>query len=234
MMAAAMDDYDLRRWALSAMVVIGIHAALAVTITRWHEPLAGDEGTEAIIVDLAPFTAPPTESKSDLAPGPEQQQSEAVPKTQVAKPEETPQEKIEQPQPSPDADVQLPVEPNKPPDKQIEQPSPPALATSPPRPTPSAAQVSSWHRKIAQQVERHKGYPAAARARHETGVAQLAFKIDRQGMVVASRVVRTSGFALLDQETIATVQRAQPFPPPPPNMPGDTFEFTVPIKFNIR
>ena len=29
MMAAAMDDYDLRRWALSAMVVIAIHAALA-------------------------------------------------------------------------------------------------------------------------------------------------------------------------------------------------------------
>jgi protein TonB len=53
-------------------------------------------------------------------------------------------------------------------------------------------------------------------------------------MVVASRVLRTSGYASLDQETIATVQRAQPFPPPPPNMPGDTFEFTVPIKFNIR
>jgi VIT1/CCC1 family predicted Fe2+/Mn2+ transporter len=50
------------------MVVIGIHAALALTLTRWHEPLAGDEGTEAIIVDLAPFTAPPTENKIDLAP----------------------------------------------------------------------------------------------------------------------------------------------------------------------
>ena len=36
MMAAAMDEYDLRRWALSAMVVIGIHAALAVT----HHTLA--------------------------------------------------------------------------------------------------------------------------------------------------------------------------------------------------
>ena len=106
--------------------------------------------------------------------------------------------------------------------------------TSPPRPRPSAAQVASWHRKIALQVERHKGYPAAARARHETGVVELAFTLDRQGMVVASRVVRTSGFASLDQETIATVQRAQPFPAPPPNMPGDTFDFTVPIRFNIR
>jgi protein TonB len=46
--------------------------------------------------------------------------------------------------------------------------------------------------------------------------------------------VRTSGSPALDQETIATVRRAQPFPPPPLNMPGDSFDFTVPIHFNIR
>ena len=233
-MIVAAPRQDFSRWTLSAAVVVGIHLAAIAMLTNWHEHMAGDEGTEAIAVDLAPYTGPAVETKNDLTPGPEQQQSEAIPKTQVAKPEETPQEKIEQPQPSPDADVQLPVEPIKPLDKQIEPPSPPALATSPPRPTPSAAQISSWHRKIAQQVERHKGYPAAARARRETGVVQLAFKIDRQGMVVASRVIQTSGFASLDQETIATVERAQPFPPPPSNMPGETFEFTVPIKFNIR
>jgi len=51
---------------------------------------------------------------------------------------------------------------------------------------------------------------------------------------VASRIARTSGSAALDQETIDTVRRAQPFPSPPPNMPGETFEFTVPIRFNIR
>jgi outer membrane biosynthesis protein TonB len=31
-----------------------------------------------------------------------------------------------------------------------------------------------------------------------------------------------------------TVRRAQPFPSPPANMAGETFEFTVPIRFNIR
>ncbi|MGC2822812.1 MAG: energy transducer TonB [Pseudolabrys sp.] len=233
MIAVVEDRNDLPRWLLSAVVVIGIHAALAVTLTRWHEPLAGDEGTEAIVVDLAPFTAPPTESRNDLAPGPERQQSTAPPDAQPLKPEEN-QEKIELPPPVPDADVQLPAEPVKPPNKQIEQPSPPAVETSPPRPRPTTAQIASWHRRIAQQVERNKGYPALARARHETGTAELAFTINRNGMVTASRVVRTSGFASLDQETIDTVRRAQPFPPPPPNMPGDTFEFTVPIRFNIR
>ena len=133
----------------------------------------------------------------------------------------------------PDAEVKLP-ERAKPPDKPKEELTPPVPeTTSPPRPKPSAAQIASWHRRIAQQVERHKGYPASARTRHETGTAQLAFTLDRNGKIVTSRIVRTSGSAALDQETIDTVRRAQPFPPPP-NMPGETFEFTVPIRFNIR
>jgi protein TonB len=233
MIATVADSYDLRRWVLSAAVVVGLHAALVVLLTRWHEHVAGDEGSDAIVVDLAPFTGPSTESKNDLAPGPEQQQSTATPDV-LPKPEEKPQEKIERPPVLPDADVQLPLE-VKPPDKPIEQPSPPVpQATSPPRPRPSAAQVASWHRRIALQVERHKGYPASARARHETGTAELAFTLDRTGKVVASRIARTSGFAALDQETIDTVRRAAPFPPPPQNLPGETFDFTVPIRFNIR
>jgi hypothetical protein len=114
MIAAATNSYDLPRWVLSAAIVIGIHAALAVTLTRWYEPLAGDEGTEAIVVDLAPFTATPTDSKSDLAPGPEQQQSTAIPDARPPKPDEKSQEKIEQPPPLPDADVQLPVGSSRP------------------------------------------------------------------------------------------------------------------------
>ena len=231
MIVPGADSYDLRRWVLSAAIVVGLHAALLVVLTRWHEQV-GDEGSEAIVVDLAPFTGPSTESKNDLAPGPEQQQSTATP--DVPKPEEKPQEKIEPPPVVPDADVQLPLE-VKPPDKPVEQPSPPVpQATSPPRPRPSASQVASWHRRIALQVERHKGYPASARARHETGTTELGFTLDRSGKVVASRIVRTSGSASLDQETIDTVRRAQPFPSPPPNMPGETFDFTVPIRFNIR
>jgi len=232
MTAIAADSYDLRRWMLSAAAVIAIHATLVVRLTTWHERLPGDEGTEAIIVDLAPVVAPPTESRNDLAPAPEQQQSKAV--QDVQQPEQTPQEKIVPPPPVPDAEVKLPEE-VKPAEKPKEEPTPPVPeATSPPRPRPSAAQVASWHRRIAQQVERHKGYPASARARHETGTAELAFTLDRNGKLVTSRILRTSGSAALDQETIDTVRRAQPFPPPPPNMPGDAFDFTVPIRFNIR
>lgn len=230
-MSAIVDRTDLSRWGFSALVVASLHAGLIATLTRWHEPNIGSEGAEAIIVDLAPVNAPPTDSRSDLAPGPEQQQTQPAPDTPLEAAKEP--EKIE-PLPSlPNADVQLPPE-RKQPDKPVEQAPPVPESTSPPRPRPSAAAIASWHQKIALQVERHKGYPASARARHETGVAELAFTLDRNGKVVKSRVVRSSGFVALDQETIDTVRRAQPFPPPPANMPGETFDFTVPIRFNIR
>jgi protein TonB len=136
---------------------------------------------------------------------------------------------------APDADVALPAEPAKRPDTPKEEPAPPVpVTTAPPPPRPSAAQITSWHRQIATRIERHKGYPAAAQIRHETGVVQIAFTIDRQGKVVASRIARSSGSTALDQETIDTLRRAQPFPSPPANMPGDTFEFTVPIRFKVR
>jgi protein TonB len=213
--------------------VVALHAALVATLTTWHEHVSGDEGTEAIVVDLAPYTGPPTESRSDLSPGPEQQQSTATPEQQLPEAQEKPKEKADEVPPVPNADGQLPVEAKT--EKPVEQSTPPVpQATAPPKPRPSAAQIASWHRKIALQVERHKGYPASARARHEMGIAELAFTLDRNGKVVTSRVVRSSGFAALDQETIDTVRRAQPFPPPPENMPGETFDFTVPIRFNIR
>ena len=230
-MNAIVDRTDLSRWGFSALAIATLHAALIVTLTRWHEPIIGSEGTEAVLVDLAPIAAPPTDSRSDLAPGPEQQQLQ-LPDTPPPEAAKEP-EKIEPLPILPDADVQMPLE-RKTPDKPVEQTPPVPESTSPPRPRPSAAAVASWHRMIALQLERHKGYPAVARTRHETGTAELAFTLDRRGKVLTSRVARSSGSAALDQETIDTVRRAQPFPAPPPGMPGDSFVFTVPIRFNIR
>jgi protein TonB len=46
--------------------------------------------------------------------------------------------------------------------------------------------------------------------------------------------VTSSGFAALDEETLALVQRAQPFPEPPPGVLGDEIKFMVPVRFAIR
>src|SRR4029450_7871116 len=95
MIAIAADRYDLPRWILSAAVVVGIHAALVTMLLNWHEPVSGDEGPEAILVDLAPYTGPQVDSKNDLAPGPEQQEAKSTPDAGPPKAREPPLATIE-------------------------------------------------------------------------------------------------------------------------------------------
>jgi protein TonB len=233
-MLSAMDWGEIRRWAASAAVVVCAHALAITLMIRSEEPVTGDSAVDAVTVDLAPFAAPPSDSKQDITPGPEQQEQIEEP-TEARPPEQqqVEEEKIAPTPPVPSPDVTLPEEPK--PDAPKQEIAPPIQeATAPPPPRPSAAQVTSWHRKIAEEIERHKRYPSAARARREVGKTQLGFTIDRQGMVLASRIVRSSGYPSLDQEAIATVLRAQPLPPPPTNLPGTTFDFIVPIQFKIN
>jgi periplasmic protein TonB len=237
MTAGVIEKSELRRWATCAAVVLGLHAAAAAALMTWHEPVLGVDGeSDAIVIDLSAFV-PPNDTTEDLPPGPVQQEAEAPPPPEEQKVEQKPEEKVDVPPTPVPSEVTLPPpEPVNPePPKPIPPPEPPAPATTaPPRPHASRAQIQSWYGRIVTQLERHKSYPRMARERGENGVAQLAFSIDRQGRVVSSAIVRSSGYAALDEETIATVRRAQPFPPPPPGMDGATFDFTVPVRFNIR
>ena len=117
------------------------------------------------------------------------------PPPEPEKTEEKVEEKIEVP-PSP-----APAVAALPPPRSV-KPEPPKPKPQPPVPTTTAPQrqrtaslvvVNSWHSRIVGLIERNKAYPPAAQARGETGVVQLAFSIDRQGHVLASQVVRSSG-----------------------------------------
>ena len=52
--------------------------------------------------------------------------------------------------------------------------------------------------------------------------------------MTATRVVKSSGSAALDQEMLDLVRRAQPFPAPPAAMLGAQIDLTVPIRFNMQ
>lgn len=84
------------------------------------------------------------------------------------------------------------------------------------------------------QLMRARRYPEGSRARREEGVTLLTFALDRAGRVVAASVARSSGHPALDAEALALVRRAEPLPPPPPEMEGPTVALTVPISFNLR
>jgi len=199
------DPRELRRWLLAAFTVATCHAALIGGYMLWH-PVQQDVGdeTSAIAVEL---TSP------DIA-------REAQPA--VAD--------VPKPQPQTADDAVLPEE--KPPDKVV-----------PPTPETRTTQVvaataprvdSSWQTLLLKHLQRFKNYPSSAREHKAEGEALLAFTMDRNGHVLARRIVRSSGHPDLDAEALAMVERAQPLPAFPVSMNEAQLDLTVPIFFALH
>ena len=201
---------------LCGAVVLCAHAGLAAALVQWSEPVDdGDFGNDTIVLELTP----------------EQVQGDPTPDKPV---EKVIEEKID-PLPEEQSEVTLPAKPPEPqPVPKPPENTSPDLVTRAQQSARIRAGIADWDSEIAKLLEHNKRYPSAARARGEQGVAELAFSIDRQGHVLSSRIVKSSGSATLDEETLALVQRAQPFPVPPPDLPGAEIKFTVPVRFNIH
>jgi protein TonB len=263
MALSAEDVTDLRRWVLSAAIVVLAHGAIAAGMVTWRENIEPAEPAAAIVVEFAPVPVAPATPPTDIAPGPEQVMSEASPERPVehveeeqkieekvaSKPVEEPPPEIK-PAPNPDVAIEPPKQEVA--KLQPQEPRTPAPTTSAPQalpeenaavpaapmqgrltPTPSNA-VPTWKTHILALLERNKRYPEMAQSRHQEGVAQVFFSLDRQGRVINSRLVRSSGASALDDEALALLRRAEPFPPPPPELPGPRVDLTVPIRFSLR
>lgn len=98
----------------------------------------------------------------------------------------------------------------------------------------SSAAMADFQSALLRHLNRHKRYPAGARAKREQGVVYVRFTMDRRGNLMAAAVERTSRFALLNEESVALLTRAQPLPLPPRGIGGDEIELIVPVEFSLR
>jgi periplasmic protein TonB len=138
-----------------------------------------------------------------------------------------------------------PVPPITTPDAELQQPEPEPVAKAQPQRPPApvtaapvrggAQQVAaSWETSLMRRLQQFKRYPARALSRHRQGVALLGFTVDRNGRVLARRIVRSSGSADLDREALDMIERAQPLPPFPPAMTQAALSLTLPVRFLLR
>lgn len=93
---------------------------------------------------------------------------------------------------------------------------------------------ASWQKALLTHIDKSKRYPDAARAAHAEGEVMIEFSIDRTGSILAKRLLRSSGSSLLDAEAIAMLARAEPLPPPPTDVVGESFTLAVPVRFRLR
>lgn len=108
----------------------------------------------------------------------------------------------------------------------------PAASSAPPAPSSNA--VPNWRGEVMARLLRAKRYPERARLRGAEGVAFATFTLDRAGRVLSASLLRGSGSDLLDEEAVAMIHRAAPFPPPPPDASGESLTLTVPVRFALR
>ena len=220
-------------WATSSLTMLALHAGALAVAVLWQ-------------VTQAPPTTPPGAMLIELAPPPE---APPAPKPQPPRPPE-PEKKVEKPRPEPVKKPQ-PVKPKAPPvpqaavadpTQQAEEtkpaaPAEPAAAPPQAAPQPSFAPsnaVPNWQGSLRAHLERHKRYPSAAQFRRQQGAPVVRFVMDREGNVLSAQLERSSGITSLDEEAVALLGRAQPLPPPPPEIPGERIELRVPIQFFLR
>jgi TonB family protein len=83
---------------------------------------------------------------------------------------------------------------------------------------------------VGGMLERAKHYPKSAKQRGAKGVAVIGFVLDGFGRVASVSLLRSSGEPALDAESAALVNRAAPFPPPPP---GAKRSFAIEVAFGM-
>jgi hypothetical protein len=85
---AATNPATVRRWAISAAVVVLVHGAIVTAVVTWRKVIVPAESLGPVVIELAPMPAAPTTQQAALPPAPEQAPS-------TASPDKTP-EKVEQ------------------------------------------------------------------------------------------------------------------------------------------
>ena len=251
------------RWAGAAALVIGLHVGGAFALLRMHADDNPDV-PGSIAIELAPVITAPAVKPEDVPPGPLMQEDAPAPeapkqiKETVA--EEVPRA---EPSPlAPEPAVTLP-EPqpktNEKPEEKVERTTPEqaskqALAgpatTAPPASEASPAHTAaapasglsalaaraqaSWRNSLVAHINRYRRYPREARAKNIEGEVSVEFTLDRHGNILASRVIKSSGSSIFDEEALAILQRAAPLPAPPAQVPAEGVVLVVPIEFRTK
>lgn len=223
---------DIFRWSLAAAAVVCVHAALVGSYLLWHQPdqEIGDDSS-IVTVELAPIDSVADANQRDVAPGPEDMvEQKAVPKAEK-QPE---QPKLDEPPPPPAVTTPDVAFPEQKPPEQAEEERPPSPRTTA-RVQGGAPRVEpAWQTVLLKRLQQYKRYPQSAQAGGEQGVVLLGFSVDRNGRVLEHRIVQSSGYADLDNEVMAMIERAQPLPAFPASMTQSKLDLTVPIRFSLR
>jgi len=87
---------------------------------------------------------------------------------------------------------------------------------------------------VKQKIEEARRYPAWAKKRGIEGVVCLSFTVLPSGLGKNIKITRSANSALLDEEAVATIKRAIPFPPRPEGINTLPAQMEIAIIFSLK
>jgi protein TonB len=87
---------------------------------------------------------------------------------------------------------------------------------------------------LATQARRGKHYPAQALAAGWRGTAEVRLTIEGAGSVRDPELLRSSGYAVLDEAALDMLARAAPKTAIPESLYGRTFSVVLPVVFDVK
>lgn len=232
---------DLSRWSIAALIALAAHVGAIASYLLLHQPNSSS-GTPVVMIEMAPVPTSAQVEPLDIPEEKPMEEAEVEPEPEVKPPDEPPPPET-QPQ---KAEVVIPVEKPPPPKPVVKPKKPPAPKTVARSGTPKQADFASgpqlgvpsaqarnieadWITRLRAQLLRHHRYPANARS---VGVVRVGFSVDRNGRVLSSRILQSSGYPELDQAALQLLQRAQPLPAFPAAMTQAHKDLNIPVKFD--
>lgn len=239
----SMTRTEALRWGACFAAVLFLHCGIAAAVLGRVEEGDVLDTVTAVEVEFTSEAFKEAQAR-DVAPGEEQIQTDVAPppmeKADLKSETETPTPPVPTVE---NPDIALQVEPEKREEKKEEEKettpnaAPPMVSasatTAPTAASVRSASVVSWRRQVALQIQRNKRYPTAAQNKREQGIARVAFLINRLGHVVSSRVIQSSGSALLDQEALDLLQRTH-MPKPPAEVAENQLALSIPVIFDLK
>jgi protein TonB len=89
-----------------------------------------------------------------------------------------------------------------------------------------------WRKQIVIRLSSSKRFPLEALG--QAGTAKVGFVLDRRGRLVSHWLEESTGNHTLDVESLAIVERAQPFPIPPSELDETHLRMSAPFVFAAR
>jgi len=99
---------------------------------------------------------------------------------------------------------------------------------------PVEADMGKWRKSVVKRIIKNHIYPRSAISREIEGKAKVKITITRGGDITGYEVVEQSGESVLDNAIPKMMDKMNPLPAPPDELPDANLTFVIPITWRLQ